>query len=57
MLAFSIALLANASEAPKPLDTCTHGHLRVAERTCWQPVRYSADLKTLLHEAVDDCDG
>lgn len=56
-LAFSLALLANAADAEKPLTSCSRGHLRVAHRTCWRPVSYSAELATLLHEPVDDCEG
>ncbi len=56
-LAFSLALLAAPAEAPKPMSGCSRGHLRVAERSCWRPVFYDTTLRTLLHEAVDDCDG
>lgn len=56
-LAFSLALLANAAEAPKPLSACQHGHLKVNNNTCWKPISYSRELRTLLHEAVESCDG
>ncbi len=54
-LAFSLTLLANAAEAPKPLTSCHRGRLRVAGRSWWQPISYAPDLTALLHEAVD-CD-
>ena len=56
-LAFSLAMLANAAEAPKPITACEHGHLKVNNNSCWKPTTYSFELRTLLHEAVDTCDG
>lgn len=56
-LAFSLVLLANAADAPKPLSACEYGHLKVSNNTCWKPIAYSAELKTLIHEAVESCDG
>lgn len=55
-LAFSLDLLANAADAPKPLAGCDNGHLVVANNSHWQPETFSFDLKTLTCRLVERCD-
>ena len=56
-LAFSLALLADAKNAPRPIAGCERGHLVVAGRTHWAAEAFSADLRTLTCVHVPDCDG
>lgn len=56
-LAFSMQLLADAKNAPRPIAGCPQGHLVVAGRTCWRPEALSEDLRTLTCVLVENCDG
>lgn len=56
-LAFSMALLANAGEAPRPLSGCNNGHLVVSGNSHWEPEAFSLDLRTLTCRLVESCDG
>lgn len=56
-LAFSLALLADAENAPRPLSACTRGHLVVAGRTHWAPQALDMAMKTLTCTYVEHCDG
>jgi hypothetical protein len=56
-LAFSLALLADAEHAPRPLSGCSRGHLVVNGNTHWRPDAFDERLKTLTCELVMDCDG
>lgn len=55
-LAFSLATIANAADAPRPLAGCDRGHLVVANNSHWQPEALSVDLKTLTCVLVESCD-
>lgn len=52
-LSFSLELLANADQAPKPLSVCDDGHLVVAGRTHWQPVALDGPLRSLICDWVE----
>lgn len=56
-LAFSLATLADAASAPRPLAGCDRGHLVVANNSHWRAETFSADLKTLTCVLVESCDG
>jgi hypothetical protein len=47
-LPFTFELLASAGDAKRPLTVCTEGHLVVASRTHWRPVRLSPDRRALI---------
>lgn len=56
-LSFSIALLADAENAPRPLSACSLGHLVVAGRNHWKPEALNMTSKTLTCSYVEACDG
>ncbi len=56
-LAFSLALLADAEHAPRPLRGCSHGHLVVANNSHWQAAEFDEAIRTLTCVLVEDCDG
>jgi hypothetical protein len=55
-LSFSLDWLAESSQRKRPLAVCAAGHLVVRERTCWQPLYFSADLRSLWCKPVDHPD-
>lgn len=55
-LAFSLDLLANAANAPRPLAGCDNGHLVVGNNSHWAPEAFSFDLRTLTCQLVEHCD-
>ena len=56
-LSFSLTLLADAENAPRPLSACSRGHLVVAGRTHYRPEALDMQLKTLACSWVERCDG
>jgi hypothetical protein len=52
-LAFSLDLLAEAAKQTPPLTACPDGHLLIRGRSCWNPVRFSADLRALYCVPVE----
>jgi hypothetical protein len=57
LLAFSLDLLANAANAPRPLAGCDNGHLVVGNNSHWQPEAFSVDLRTLTCRLIENCNG
>jgi hypothetical protein len=51
-LAFPLETLLTAAHQRKPLTVCDRGHLVVAGRTHWQPVRLTPDLHAIVCEPV-----
>ncbi|GAA0528652.1 hypothetical protein GCM10010172_06560 [Paractinoplanes ferrugineus] len=46
-LPFPLNWLSEAARTSKPLSVCPDGHLLVRERSCWAPLKFSADLRSL----------
>lgn len=55
-LPFTLEWLAESSRTKRPLAVCAAGHLVVRDRTCWKPLRFSPDLRSLYCVPVDHTD-
>lgn len=51
-LAFSLDWLAEAATRTLPLEVCDQGHLVVNANSHWQPVRFTADRRSLICRAA-----
>ncbi len=56
-LAFNFDLLASAGAEPRPLSICADGHLVVAGRSHYVPVRFTADRRSVVCAWVDHVEG